>query len=78
MSNTISFGLLTQRQEDAVKMDARAKELLKELDSNSVYRIEIDFDEADTDSNRWFNRLWGISVCDVTDHYDSTTEECSA
>ncbi len=57
MSNTISFGLFTQRREDAVKMDARAKELLKELDPNSVFGI--DFDKADTDSNRWFNRLWG-------------------
>ncbi len=78
MSNIISMGLLTQRREDAEKMDARAKELLKELDPDSVLRIEIDFDEADTDSNRWFNRLWGISICDVTDHYDSTTEECNA
>ena len=78
MSNIISFGLLTQRREDAEKMETRAKELLKELDSNSVFGIEIDFDEADTDSNRWFNRMWGISICDVTNHYDSATEESSA
>ena len=78
MSNTISFGLLTQRREDAVKMEVRAKELLKELDPNSGFGIEIEFDEADMDSKRWFDRLWGISICDVTDHYDSATEECSA
>ena len=78
MSNIISFGLLTQCREDAVKMETRAKELLKELDPNSGFGIEIDFDEADIDSNRWFDRLWGISICDVTDHYDSATEECSA
>ncbi len=52
MSNTISFGLLTQRREDAVKMEVRAKELLKELDPNSGFGIEIEFDEADMDSQR--------------------------
>ena len=78
MSNIISMGLLTQRREDAVKMEVRAKELLKESDPNSVFGIEIDFDEADIDSKRWFDRLWGISICDVTDHYDSATEDSSA
>lgn len=72
------MGLLTQRREDAVKMETRAKELLKELVPNSGFGIEIEFDEADMDSKRWFDRLWGISICDVTDHYDSATEECSA
>ena len=52
MSNTISFGLLTQCREDAVKMETRAKELLKELDPNSGFGIEIEFDEADMDSKR--------------------------
>ena len=78
MSNTISFGLLTQRREDAEKMETRAKELLKESDPNSVFGIEIDFDEADIDSKRWFDRLWGISICDVTDHYGSGEEDSSA
>ena len=78
MSNIISMGLLTQRREDAVKMETRGKELLKELNPNSVFRIEIDFDEADTDSNRWFDRLWGISICDVSDHYCYGEEDCSA
>ena len=78
MSNIISMGLLTKRREDAEKMETRAKELLKELDPDSVLRIEIDFDEADMDSKRWFDRLWGISICDVTDHYGSGEEDSSA
>lgn len=78
MSNIISLGLLTQRREDAKIMEARAKELLKELNANSEFRIDIDFREADAESNYWFNRLWGVSIIDVTDHIDSTTRESSA
>ena len=40
MSNIISLGLLTQRREDAKKMEARAKELLQELNANSEFRID--------------------------------------
>ena len=74
----ISMGLLTQHCVDAEKMEARAKELLKELNANSVFTIDIDFREADAERNHWFDRLWGVSICDVTDHCDSATGESSA
>jgi hypothetical protein len=41
MSNIISLGLLTQRREDAKKMETRAKELLKELNANSVTMFAV-------------------------------------
>ncbi len=71
MSNVLSLGLLTQRREDAKMMEARAKELLKELNPDSRVELKIDFDEAVADSKHWFKRLWGISTNEVTDHNDS-------
>ncbi|MBO7083962.1 MAG: hypothetical protein J6W30_08965 [Bacteroidales bacterium] len=61
MSNVLSLGLLTQRREDAEKMEIRAKELLKELNPNSQVELKIDLDEAVANCKHWFKRLWGIS-----------------
>ena len=60
MSNTISFGLLTQRREDAVKMEVRAKELLKELDPNSGLELK-----SNSMKPTWIVNA-GLTVCGVS------------